>query len=81
MRRLLADIRLTAALLLVAMLLALNLLAMRGTVQAATDPEVVPCVAIASAESEQLYFCDTDYIDCVWDPSPAMRSGLVDCEW
>lgn len=78
MRRLLADIRLTAAILLVATLLALNLLAMRGTVQAASEPG---CEPMGSVGNETLYFCESDYVACVWDPSPALGAGVMNCEW
>lgn len=49
-------------------------------VQAASDP-VDACEAGSTAEGETLYLCDVDGILCVWDPSPVMRSGVLDCEW
>lgn len=59
------------------------LLMVLSSVEAApSDPEVVPCIERNSAEGETLYFCESDYgPDCLWDPSPAMRSGLLSCDW
>lgn len=52
-----------------------------GDVQAA-GPPVEPCIPIGSAEGQQLYLCENDYApDCVWDPSPGLGAGVVDCDW
>lgn len=48
--------------------------------QATATPE--PCVPIGSAEGQQLYFCESNFApDCVWDPSPGLGAGVVDCDW
>lgn len=41
---------------------------------------VPACVAFGQAEGEFLYFCESDYADCVWDPSPALGAGVMDCD-
>lgn len=79
MRHSFLDIALTVALGVVALLLALNLSVAVEPVQAA-PPEVDECEPIGKVGSETLYFCESDYADCVWDPSPALGAGVMDCD-
>lgn len=46
----------------------------------AAPPEANECIAIGKVGNETLYFCDSDYVDCVWDPSPALGAGVMDCD-
>lgn len=47
---------------------------------APSDP--VPCLPMATAGDEALYFCEGNFgPDCVWDPSPTFAAGVLTCEW
>lgn len=66
----------TALLALIALALSLDL----SAASAATEP-VEACAPIGQAEGETLYFCESDYgLDCVWDPSPVLGAGVMDCD-
>lgn len=39
------------------------------------------CEAAGEAEDETLYLCYVDGVRCVWDPSPALKAGIMSCEW
>lgn len=50
-------------------------------VTAAADP-VEACVPMGTAEGQILYFCENAFngMDCVWDPSPVLGAGVMDCD-
>lgn len=47
-------------------------------VVAASEPG---CTPMGTVGNETLYFCTSDYVACVWDPSPALGAGVMSCEW
>lgn len=50
-------------------------------VTAAADP-VAACEPFGTAEGQILYFCENEFsgMDCVWDPSPVLGAGVMDCD-
>lgn len=46
-------------------------------VEASSEPT---CIPTGTVGTETLYFCESDYADCVWDPSPALGAGVMDCD-
>lgn len=48
-------------------------------VQAASE-ETPLCEAAGTAEGQTLYTCDVGVL-CVWDPSPTLGAGVLDCDW
>lgn len=39
------------------------------------------CSVVGEMEGEKLYFCETGYgIVCIWDPSPTLGAGVMNCE-
>lgn len=50
-------------------------------VTAASDP-VDACVPMGTAEGQTLFFCENPFsgMDCVWDPSPVLGAGVMDCD-
>lgn len=50
-------------------------------VAAAAEP-VDACVPFGTAEGQILYFCENEFsgMDCVWDPSPVLGAGVMDCD-
>lgn len=39
------------------------------------------CTEMGTVGNETLYFCTSQYVACVWDPSPALGAGVMSCEW
>lgn len=40
------------------------------------------CVEMGTVDDETIYYCESDYgVRCVWDPSPVLGAGVMDCEW
>lgn len=70
------------ALLITLMLTALPVAAVwsfTGNVYATNEPG---CVELGIAQGETLFLCESDLgVRCVWDPSPALGAGVMDCEW
>lgn len=60
---------------IVALLLAF---ALSAPVVAADEPG---CTPMGTVGNETLYFCNSDYVACVWDPSPALGAGVMSCDW
>lgn len=52
-------------------------------VQAAppASEEKSACEAAGTAEGQTLYACNVDGTLCVWDPSPTLGAGVLDCDW
>ena len=47
----------------------------------ASEPEIPDCEPFGKIGNEVLYFCESDFgPDCVWDPSPALGAGVMDCD-
>lgn len=46
----------------------------------AKDEETPACKAAGTAEGQTLYTCDVGVL-CVWDPSPTLGAGVLDCDW
>lgn len=81
MKRFLYDVLDVPGLLSIAILVVVLVAAFVPPVAAATPEPVEACQAIGSAEGQQLYICETNYVTCVWDPSPTLGAGVVDCDW
>lgn len=72
-------------LLIVLVLIANGIIYFYTPADAATEPQATAtpesCIAIGTAEGQTLYLCQNAYPACVWDPSPTLGSGVIDCDW
>lgn len=72
------------ALIVVLLIAAVGILIFAPRVEAAPNApaDPVPCLPMATAGDEALYFCEGNFgPDCVWDPSPTFAAGVLTCEW
>lgn len=49
-------------------------------IQAASE-ETPACEIAGKAEGQTLYSCIVEGTMCVWDPSPTLGAGVLDCDW
>lgn len=65
---------------IVSVALILFTLALGQRTQAAAE-ETPVCEVAGKAEGQTLYGCIVEGTMCVWDPSPTLGAGVLDCDW